>query len=103
MVAISGSIENLVGANVSDFVLIAKPERPFYNGNILIPVDGVRFYPASGNLEFELPETESLEQLIAFSANYTSGGIYCEILFSPVLIPDQPFVALSDLLNPIIA
>lgn len=100
MVAISGTVQDLVGASFDDFVLVAKPTRGFFSqGNILVAQTSISFRAISGSITGFLPETESSNQTVGFSAHYTADGIYQQILFNSVIIPNVPSIDLSDLLT----
>jgi hypothetical protein len=108
-------VETLLGFTPPDFVLKAIPQKIDFNGSAFVLVANASFYPttigvtgspgeepASGYLDFYLRETETSGQLISFNAIYTGDGVYREVPFYPVLIPNQDSVLLSDLLTPIL-
>lgn len=103
MVSITGFVQNLIGGYFSDFVLVAKALQPFFSasGNTLFPIGGINFNSVSGFLSASLPETQSSGQLIAFIGNYTANGIFREIQFTPVIIPNVSSIDISQLLIPI--
>lgn len=88
-----------MGDNVENFILMAKPSRPFFSGTTLIAQSGIGIRPISGNINFQLQETTSINVLVGFSAGFTANGIYNQVMFQPVLIPDEASIALSDLLT----
>lgn len=108
---VTGYIETLLGVCPQNIVMKASPIQPYFNGAWTIPIDGVSFYPtvngptgslppASGYFDMALGETETSGVLIAFKAGYTGDGIYREILFNPVIIPNVPAIDMSSLLIP---
>lgn len=100
MVAISGTVQDLVGESFDDFVLIAKPTRAFFSsGNVLVAQSSTAFRAISGSITGFLPETETSNQSVQFLAHYTADGIYQEIVFYPVIIPNVASIDLSDLLT----
>jgi hypothetical protein len=102
MVAISGSVQDLIGNYFENFVLIAKPLHGFFNSGTLVAQSSIIFRALSGNITGSLPETASTQQLIVFSANYTANGIYQEIYFNPVIIPNVASINISQLLTVIL-
>lgn len=103
MTAITGYIQNLVGAYYPDFTMTAQPTSSYYQsltggGSALIPFGKTYFPSASGYLQMNLPETETNGQLIAFASRYTADGVYQQMFFEPVIIPDVPSIDFSDLL-----
>lgn len=103
MTAITGYIQNLIGAYYPDLVLVAEATNPYYQpltggGVALIPYGTTAFASASGYISMNLPETESTGQLVAFSGKYTADGVYEQIFFVPVIIPDVASIDFSDLL-----
>lgn len=101
-VAISGDIQNLIGTEVTNFVLKAAPLKSYFDGSILVAGPSVKFKAVSGSVTGSIAETETTQQHVAFSANYTGDGIYQEILFQSVIIPNVPFLDLVDFLTPIV-
>lgn len=99
MVAISGNVSDLVGAYFEDFVLVAKPTHGFFNSSVLIAQSSISMRALSGTLTGSLPETETSGQLIQFSAHFTADGIYQEIFFTPVVIPNVVSLDISSLLT----
>jgi len=100
MVAISGTVTDLVGADFDNFVLVAKPLRGYFNGSgTLVAQSSISFRALSGAITGFLPETETSQQLISFTAHYTANGIYEDLYFNSVIIPNVVSIDLSDLLT----
>ena len=62
---------------------------------------GVSFRAATGTgaITGNLPETTSTQLFIGFSGSFVADGIYQQIFFTPVIIPNVPSIDLSDLLT----
>lgn len=102
MVAISGNVQDLVGAYFADFVLVARPPHGFFNSSVLVAASSISMRALSGAITGNLPETETTQQHIGFSAHYTADGIYQEIYFNPVIIPNVASIDISDLLTVVV-
>jgi hypothetical protein len=114
-----GYVENIIGTIPPDFVLKASPVIPYYNGSANVLVGFKSFYPrvvgptgvvpasavqpASGYLDVPLRETITTGQVVQFKMQYTLDGIFREVLFYPVQIPDQDQALISDLLIPVLS
>lgn len=107
---ITGYIDDLLGFCPQDIVMKVSPSQSYFNGSWTIPVLTTKFYPtlngASGGLPpvsgyFEIPlgETETSGVSLQFQATYTDEGIYKEIPFYPVIIPNLDSIDLSELLT----
>lgn len=102
MTLLTGTITDLVGNDYGDFTLIASPTFSYYNATGgFVAAGGIYFSAASGSLSANIPETETSGILVAFRARYTADGIFNQIYYLPVLIPNVSEIALSDLLVPI--
>lgn len=102
-VAITGNVQNLIGSGALDFVLLATPVRPYYDSGTLIAQAPVKFVASTGGaITGSICQTETTQQLIAFSAHYTGGGIYQEVQYQPVIIPNVTSLDLSTLLVPLV-
>ena len=102
MVALSGSVQNLVGNDYPDFVLVATPTQPFYTGDALTTTSSVYFPSSSGSITGSFPQTQTSGVLVAFSGNFTANGIFQEVVFIPTIIPNVASIGLGELLFPIL-
>jgi hypothetical protein len=108
--SVTGYIESLLGICPVDIVIKVSPIVPYFNGSWTIPVTTTSFYPTlngasggtppvSGYFDMDLGETETSGASLQFKATYTDEGIYKEIFFLPVIIPNIASIELSELLT----
>lgn len=102
MVALSGNVTNLVGAYYPDFVLSARPQRPFYDEGVFIGQSTSYFPSVSGSITGSFPATDTLGILVDFAGRYTADGIAQQIYFVPTLIPSVSALNFSQLLFPVV-
>lgn len=107
---ITGYIDDLLGFCPQDIVMKVSASQPYFNGSWTIPVLTTKFYPTilgatggpapvSGYFEMPLGETTTAGVPVLFQATYTDSGIYKELQFNPVLIPNQASISISELLT----
>ena len=103
---LAGFIEDLVGPNVTDFKLLATPRRGFMHSQVYIPAKPVEADvstdtgPSGGYIEMVLAETESVHEVIDFTATYTQNGAEKTEYFHGKIIPNQELVDIASFLKP---
>lgn len=108
-----GYVENILGFIPDNYTLKAAPVIPYYNGSANVTTGYASFYPqvipatgdtpaVSGYIDAALFETQTTGVKVKFYSCFTSDGIYREISYIPVIIPNIDQILFSDLLIPIL-